>query len=54
MNKKNNTGFTIFEVIIVIAILAILGAVVISDYVSGDKVNKDTKKCGGCSCGGKC
>ena len=27
---------------------------VISEYLSSGKVNKDTKKCSSCSCGGKC
>ncbi len=27
---------------------------VISDYLSSGKTSKDTKKCSGCSCGGKC
>lgn len=37
--KKINAGFTLFEIIIVIAILAILGAIVVFDFVSFKKTS---------------
>jgi prepilin-type N-terminal cleavage/methylation domain-containing protein len=47
MLKKNNLGFTIFELVIVIAILSIISSIVVSDFIAYKKnsdLNNNTQE----------